>query len=440
MVGYSLGVDLGTTVIAAAVARGSRAQTCHLGDRSPLMPAVLYVDQLGTMLTGEPASRRGLIDPDRMARYVKRQLGDPTPVLLGGQPHSVPYLLNTLLRGVVHTVTELEGEPPERIVLAHPGNWSPLRRARFEEVARIPGFHDTVTISAPEAAAEHYTASRHLDDGTLVAVYDLGGGALDVALLRRCAGGFEYVGAPTGIERLGGIDFDEAIIEFVNYASGGALNGLDMADPRTSRALAQLREDCTAAKEALSTDTDTILPVYLADRNIEVHITRADFENLIRAGIESSVGALQQALRSARVAPTELAAVLLLGGSSRIPLVARMVSEALGCPVPVDPRPKAAVALGAAVAHLAPDSTRHAPAGRAESGQHAYQWPVPPSPPRPSVPPLPPAPSDPHDDQKTEEADWQTTSIWPRLVTGVAVLAAFVVITLVVVALVIRLR
>jgi hypothetical protein len=158
----------------------------------------------------------------------------------------------------------------------------------------------------------------------------------------------EILGTPEGIERLGGVDFDEAILSFVDHRADGALTELDIRDPQTAVAIARLRQDCVLAKEALSVDTETVVPVFLPDRHFDVRITRVEFEDLVRAQIESSIGALTRTIQSAGVDPAELSAVLLIGGSSRIPLVARMVSAELGRPIVVDTHPKYAVALGAA--------------------------------------------------------------------------------------------
>jgi YVTN family beta-propeller protein len=158
----------------------------------------------------------------------------------------------------------------------------------------------------------------------------------------------EILGRPEGIERLGGVDFDESVLEFVNVTSGGALDGLDMTDLQTALAIARLRQDCVLAKESLSLDTEAIIPVFLPDRHFEVKLTRAEFEGMVRGPIESTTQALVRTLRSAKLEPSDLSAVLLVGGSSRIPLVARMVSDALGCKTVVDTHPKYTVALGAA--------------------------------------------------------------------------------------------
>ena len=345
---YNLGVDLGTTFVAAAVAQPTQIEMFTLGDRSVVAPSVVYRRDDGELVAGESASRRALSDPARISREFKRRLGDPTPVSLGDRSYLVTELLATLLRDVVDKVAETEGSKPEHVVLTHPANWGAFRRGLFEEVPDLVGLSDVSLITEPEAAAAHYAATRQLDRGEIVAVYDLGGGTFDATVLRSRSDGVEILGIPEGIERLGGVDFDEAILAHVNYAADGALDQLDLRDPQTVVALARLRQDCVLAKEALSLDTETIIPVFLPGRHFDVRLTRAEFEDMIRAPIESSISALTRTLSSADVSPGNLSGVLLVGGSSRIPLVARMVTEALGKPTVVDTHPKYAVALGAA--------------------------------------------------------------------------------------------
>ncbi|WP_344024703.1 Hsp70 family protein, partial [Pseudonocardia kongjuensis] len=350
---YSLGVDLGTTFVAAAVAHDSQVEMFTLGDRSVVSPSAVYVREDGTMITGDAAVRQAVAKPDRVGREFKRRLGDPIPVILGGVAHSVTNLLGAVLRDVVAVVRDTEGAPPASIVLTHPANWGPFRRELFDEVPELAGLTgaDAVplrTVTEPEGAAAHYAASRRLAEGDVVAVYDLGGGTFDATVLRKQGDGIEILGTPEGIERLGGVDFDEAILAHVNFQAGGALTELDMGDLQTSVAMARLRQDCVLAKEALSIDSETTIPVFLPHRHFEVRLAADEFESMIRAQIESTIGALTRTLRSAHVAPDELSAVLLVGGSSRIPLVGRMLSESLGRPIVVDTHPKYAVALGAA--------------------------------------------------------------------------------------------
>ncbi|MFW3172970.1 Hsp70 family protein [Geodermatophilus sp. CPCC 206100] len=344
---YYLGVDLGTTFVAAAVSHDNNTEMFALGDRSTVIPAAVFARDDGALVTGDAAARRVVSNPDRVATEIKRRLGDPTPVLLGGSSYAVTDLLGALLQDVLTRVSAERGEP-EIVVLTHPANWGPFRRELFEEVPRFAGLSSALTVTEPEAAAAYYAATRQLEEGEVIAVYDLGGGTFDATVLQRVADGIEILGSPDGIERLGGTDFDEAILSFVNHASGGALNELDLGDPKTVVALSRLRQDCVLAKEALSLDTEVTIPVFLPTRHLDVPLTRAEFEDMIRAPVESTIGTLSRALRTAEVPPDRLSAVLLVGGSSRIPLIARMIADEIGRPTVVDTHPKHAVALGAA--------------------------------------------------------------------------------------------
>ena len=149
---YSLGVDLGTTFVAAAVAHASRVEMFTLGDRSVVTPAVVYARDDGTIVTGEAAQPPRGSNPDRVGREFKRRLGDPTPVMLGGAPHAVTALLGALLAEVVERVTETEGAAPDSVVLTHPANWGPYRRELFEEVPQLAG--------VPHAAHGHRARGR----------------------------------------------------------------------------------------------------------------------------------------------------------------------------------------------------------------------------------------------------------------------------------------
>src|SRR5262249_27354654 len=154
--------------------------------------------------------------------------------------------------------------------------------------------------------------------------------------LRKRADGFDLLGTPEGLERTGGIDFDEAVFGHVASVVGPALTETALDEPRALAAVARLRDDCVTAKEALSSDTDLAIPVLLPSVQTEVRLTRGEFEAMIRPTLVDTVNALERALRSAGVAPGDVHAVLLVGGSSRIPLVGELVSRQIGRPVAVD--------------------------------------------------------------------------------------------------------
>ena len=380
---YELGIDLGTTYSAAAVHRNGRITTVTLGNRAAAVPSVVLLREDGDLLTGEAASRRAASEPDRVAREFKRRLGDPTPLFLGSTPYSAESLTAKLLRSILDAVIAREGEAPRAIALTHPANWGDYKRDLLVQAIHLAGLDGATLVSEPEAAAIHYASLERVEPGTLVAVYDLGGGTFDAAVLRkRSDEAFDILGQPEGIDRLGGIDFDEAVFRYVVDAAGDPIQALDPGDVNTNAALVRLREECVEAKEALSSDTEVSIPVALPNLQTEVRLTRREFEAMIRPTLNDTIDSLRRALRSADVEAAQLDKVLLVGGSSRIPIVAQMVSAELDRPVAVDADPKFAVASGAALA--AARTLGAAAVPEPES--------TPPSPPEPPQPPQPPEP------------------------------------------------
>jgi len=362
-VGYQLGVDMGTSHTAAAVLRQGRAEIVRLADHCDTIPSVVFVtgDGDGAVAVGHEADERGFADPTRVARAFKRRLGDPTPVVLGGTGHTADALMAVLLRRVVDVVSEREGGPPDLVTISHPANWGAYRRDLLHEVIQLAGIGDFRTVSDPEAAALFHDSIDEVPAGDVMAVYDLGGGTFDVAVARKAGDGFEMLGLREGIDRLGGIDFDEAVLAHISGAVGVGPTDLESDDPSTAVILARLRVECAALKETLSSDTEVSVPVFVAGGETEVRLTRGDLEDMIRPALSQTIDALGRSLRSALVEPAEVATVVLLGGSSHIPLVARLLSEELGRPVGVAEHPKHAVALGAAL------SMRSWAAGHGES-------------------------------------------------------------------------
>jgi molecular chaperone DnaK (HSP70) len=275
---------------------------------------VVLMRQDGPVLTGDAAQRRAPNDPDRVAREFKRRLGDPAPLILGGVPHSIASVLATLLGSVVGKVAEREGGPADRLVLTHPANWGPYKRELFESVPRLAEVGNVSMVTEPEAAAAHYATQSRVPTGAVVAVYDFGGGTFDATVLRKIDSGFEILGTPEGVEGLGGVDFDEAVYAHVDRSLGGRLGKLDPADPKVSAALVRLRAECVLAKEALSADTETTIPVLIGDLQEEVRLTRPELEEMIRPLVAQTVSSLRRALASASVEPDDVTTILLVGG------------------------------------------------------------------------------------------------------------------------------
>ena len=353
--GYWVGIDFGTTFTAAAIRRdGDDAQKVELvplGDDGAYVASVVFVASDGSLVVGDAAVRRAATDPDRVVREVKRRIGDQTPVLVGGEPIGAHTLAAQFIRWVVDRVVEREGEPPSGVGVTHPASWGPHKRMLLSDALLFAGVENVLLLTEPESAAVAYAVSRHVVPGTAIGVYDLGGGTFDAAVVRQLEdGGFELAGRPEGLASLGGIDFDEAVFDQVRAGVGEAWADLDFADPLVLAAAAALRRECTDAKKALSSDTEVTIPVMLPGVGTRVRMVRAEFEALIEPAVEETVESMRRAIESADLVPADLSAVLLVGGSSRIPLVAQRVSAELDLPVTVDADPKGVVAIGAALA------------------------------------------------------------------------------------------
>ncbi|CAN5803100.1 hypothetical protein BH23CHL2_BH23CHL2_27400 [soil metagenome] len=347
---YALGIDLGTTFSAAAVARNGQAEILSLGYRSPTLPSVIVARESGEILIGEAAERRALVEPLRTAREFKRRLGDPTPLILGSAPYGAETLMSYLLRGVFDLVVEQQGEAPGKLVISHPANWGLYKLDLLEQAVRMADVGSALYISEPIAAALHYAGRERIETGKVVAVYDFGGGTFDAALLRRTETSFEQLGDPEGIERLGGIDFDEAVFGHVMQSISDLVEDLDPSDTTAMAAVARLRDECRQAKEVLSVDTDVIIPVILPNVQTEVRLTRSEFEEMVEPRIGATIAALRRAVRSADMDLADVDRILLVGGSSRIPLVRQQVREETDSEIFLDAHPKYAIALGAAIA------------------------------------------------------------------------------------------
>jgi actin-like ATPase involved in cell morphogenesis len=273
-------------------------------------------------------------------------------MIIGTTPYGAEALVALLLQAIVAQVSEREGVGPDLVVLTHPANYSDYKLGLLEEAARLAGL-DLATVrflSEPQAAAVAYASQRRVEAGDVVAVYDFGGGTFDAAVVRKEEGeGFSLLGHPEGMDRLGGIDIDQAVLAHVDDAVGGMVTSIASGDPSSRADVGRLRDEAQRAKEALSTDTDCTIAVSLPGLQTEVRLTRDELEGMIRPRIAETIDALRRAVASTGVPMDGVSRVLLVGGSSRIPLVGMLVREATGRPVAVDAHPKLAIASGAAI-------------------------------------------------------------------------------------------
>ena len=262
---YVVGIDLGTTSTVAAVCRpGGAAQVVPLEGAAGAVPSAVYLGADGTFLVGEAAQRRALSDPGHVVRDLTRRVGDATPVLVGRaarwRPRSSPPGSS---RGWWTTW------PGARA--AWPRAWrSRTRQAggrtglgALHAALAEQGLGSAMLVPEPVAAATGYAAGARVEPGATVGIYDLGGGRCDATVLRRGRDGFAVVGAPEGVEQFGGADLDEVVLAHVRDALGPAWEALDPTDPEVLAAVADLRREATAAKEALSHDTEVLVPVAL---------------------------------------------------------------------------------------------------------------------------------------------------------------------------------
>lgn len=383
---FPLGVDIGTTFTAAALWRAGRVETVPLGERN-LVPSSLFLRDDGTFLVGAAAGRRGITDPTREARELTRRMGDDIPILLGDQSFLAHELMGHLLRWVVDTVAEREGGRPSHVVLTYPANWEDDRRGLLAQVAGAAGLGDVGLLPEPVAAATWYCAQQRVEPGSLIGIYDFGGRTFDASVVRKTKTGVEILGAPGGADSVGGVDLDHALFRHVAAAAQ-----LDPGDPATAGASAQLLAAVVDAKEALSDDVEAVVPVLLPGPTPHVTITRTELESLVRPQILSTVEIFGQVVQRAGADPERLRAVLLVGGSSRIPLVAQLLRAELGVKVARNAHPEHTVSLGAAIAaapRVVPAVTRTAwaPLSVVETAAPALDT-------RPGgPPPLPPAPA-----------------------------------------------
>lgn len=370
---YVLAVDVGTSFTAAAVARfdqGASSPEClRLGLRGTSVPSVLFYPEEGPLLVGEAAERRGLDSPGRVVREFKRRVGDAVPISVGTLSVPAEEVFATMARWVADRAEEREGAPPSEIILTHPAAWGPHRTSLVRAALAGQGLENVTLLTEPEAAALHYASQVRVEDGSIIAVYDLGGGTFDTAVLRKAASNrFEVLGKPEGFEYMGGADFDAALFRYVADHTGGALAGLDPAGPGVLAALSRLHRECVEAKEALSSDSEATISVLLPGIQQQVRMVRSEFESLIEESVRDTVDALEQSLGQLELEPADLTAVLLIGGSSRIPLVAQLISEQLDRPIAVDADPKSSICLGAAVSAVLGRAAAADAAAAADSG------------------------------------------------------------------------
>ena len=371
---WFIGIDFGTTRSAGAMAEASGADAgrAHSSgsagsggsgvsslevEGNRWLPSTVALSPDGELLVGTAAEQLASTHPDRIERTPKEALGHPAPLLLGGTPVDARDAVAAVLAPLVAEGTlRANGRPPAAAVLTHPVRWADARRAALVDAARRAGLTEVSLVEEPVAAAAHYlgagTAVPDVASGGHVAVYDLGGGTFDAAVLQRTDTGFDVVGVPGGDERIGGERFDHLLFTwFGQHLAESAPDVWEMlhtSDERAWRhAAVELRAQARRAKEALSSYTST--QVFVPSADVEILVNRSQFEAMIVDDIEHTIEVFADTVTAAGIRPADLAAVYLVGGSSRIPLVVQLVAELVGAAkVTTRDEPKSVVSLGAA--------------------------------------------------------------------------------------------
>lgn len=353
---YVLGIDVGGSRTMAAICHRGGAgwgevETVRLGSRSAAIPSMLYLAPDGVIVAGESAQRHARAEPSRIARGFVERVGDDVPLVVGGELCTAEELTALLITWVVEQVAGQQGGPAEHVVVTHSATWGAYRRGLLHTHLQRAGTIEVTLLPEPIAAGESYAVSDHLDVGGELAVYSLGAASFESSVVRRVGDGtFELRGAIAGTEMVGGAYFDDVLVDHLRSELGHELDELDSTDPQDRLAAAHLHEECTRAKERLSDAAEATIPVRLPRVRTDVRVARADFEELIRPTVDSTVTTLRRTVRSFATDHDQLAGVALIGGSSRIPLVAGMVSEGLRCRVAVERDPALTAARGAALA------------------------------------------------------------------------------------------
>ncbi|WP_432833111.1 Hsp70 family protein [Dactylosporangium sp. CA-092794] len=348
-----LGVDFGTSHTVAVLSRPDGRSDALLFDASPLLPSAVFADPGGALLTGRDAERSARLDPAAYEPHPKRRIDD-VALFLGGRDVRVVELVAAVLRRVADEATRAAGRPIEATVLTHPTGWGPQRRSLLLDAAARAGLPAVALVAEPVAAAMYFTTvlGHHVPDGHAIVVYDFGGGTFDISVVRRSGTDWEVVAAQ-GLDDVGGVDLDATIVDWVGrqVTGGDAELWKRLEAPQSTpdrRHRRALWEDARAVKELLSRATAGGIAVPLFD--VDLHLTRTEFEILARPWLDRTVTLTTATMFTSGVSADRLAGVFLVGGASRVPLVATLLHRALGVAPVVLEQPELVVALGSLLA------------------------------------------------------------------------------------------
>ncbi|MFO7780571.1 MAG: molecular chaperone DnaK [Spirochaetia bacterium] len=367
-----IGIDLGTTNSVVAVMEGGDPVVIQNAEGNRTTPSVVAYTNKGERLVGQPARNQMITNPDSTVYSIKRFMGrrfhevdrereivpfevDEGPngdvrVKVGDKQFSPPEISAAVLQKMKQTAEDYLGEEIEQAVITVPAYFNDSQRQATKDAGRIAGLEVKRIVNEPTAAALSYGFGKNNNEQK-IAVYDLGGGTFDISILELGDNVFE-VRSTNGDTHLGGDNFDQKIIEWLVEQFKGDY-GIDLGQDRM--ALQRLKEGAENAKKELSSSqsTDINLPFITADqsgpKHLNYNLTRAKFEQLIGDLVEKTREPCKSALKDAGVEPGDIDAVILVGGSTRIPMVQKLVTELFGREPYKGVNPDEVVAMGAAI-------------------------------------------------------------------------------------------
>jgi molecular chaperone DnaK len=349
-----IGIDLGTTSSAAAVVIGGRPviipSSEGLTPYGKYFPSYVAITKDGQLLVGEPARRQAVMNPEGTVTGWKRKMGTDYKYVLHGKEFTPQQLSAFLLQKIKRDAEAFLGEPVKKAVITVPAYFNDNQRQATKDAAVIAGLEVVRLINEPTAAALAYGLDK-LEQELRILVFDLGGGTLDVTIMEMGQGVFE-VKATSGDTQLGGRDMDEILTRYV-VEEFRKQTGIDLT--RDQQAMIRVREAVEKAKIELSSvyETEINLPFIAYDssgpKHLQMTLTRAKLEELVRPVVERCRGPIMQALQDAKMKPEDIDKIILIGGPTRMPIIREFLKEVLGKEPERGVDPMEAVAIGAAI-------------------------------------------------------------------------------------------
>ena len=343
-----IGIDLGTTNSCVSIFEGGEAKVIANASGGRTTPSVVAFKN-GEMLVGEKAKHQAVINPETISS-IKRLMGTSKKVKANGKEYTPEEVSAMILGDLKKTAEDYLGEKVTKAVITVPAYFNDAQRQATKNAGKIAGLEVERIINEPTAAALAYGLDKQ-DNNEKILVYDLGGGTFDVSILELGDGVFE-VKSTSGNNNLGGDDFDNKLSDYI-LSEIKKQENVDLKDDKM--AMQRIKEAAEKAKKDLSgmTTTQISLPFIAqvdgAPISFEMDITRAKFEDLIRDLVESTTEPVRKALKDAKLKASDIDKVILVGGSTRIPMVQELVKKELGKEPSKGVNPDEVVAMGAAI-------------------------------------------------------------------------------------------